>query len=74
MIGPAEIEDMLADYEEAVFKDGLVLGSTASHWPVAQIPVAVRALGPVALEDALERLRLAALPLKGRFCREPPSS
>jgi hypothetical protein len=42
MIGPAEIEDMLADYTEARAKDGAEKRGEAQHWPVTQ----VQALSP----------------------------
>ena len=46
MIGPAEIEDMLADYTEALAKGGAEKYDEANHWPVtqAQAPSAGSAL------------------------------
>jgi hypothetical protein len=39
MIGPAEIEDMLSEYEEAMNKEGVELLPTQVTWPVTQRPV-----------------------------------
>jgi hypothetical protein len=40
MIGPAEIEDMLADYAEALAEAGLVPAEKIEIWPVTQRPEA----------------------------------
>jgi hypothetical protein len=55
MIGPAEIEDMLADYEEASSKAGSVLPPAAPSWPLTL--TAPRT--PIPYEEALERIRRA---------------
>jgi hypothetical protein len=37
MIGPAEIEDMLADYAELLATGGAEKHGEPNHWPVAQV-------------------------------------
>jgi hypothetical protein len=60
MIGPAEIQDMLADYEEAMARAGVEVSPVPRFWPVTQEPAAAAASNQVPYWDALERLRLAS--------------
>ena len=60
MIGPAEIEDMLADYTELSAKSGSPAGREGGLWPVTQVEVASPGSTLVPYADALERLRRAA--------------
>jgi hypothetical protein len=62
MIGPAEIEDMLADYEEAMARAGAEVAPIRQFWPVTQVPVSVAASSQVPYGIALERLRRASKP------------
>jgi hypothetical protein len=59
MIGPAEIEDMLAEYEEAVAQAGAGTLSTAQTWPVTLVPSSPS--HGVLYEEALNRLGGASL-------------
>jgi hypothetical protein len=60
MIGPAEIDDMLADYAETVGEGASAMNGRLDLWPVTlvQPPPAKAALVPFAV--ALERVRRAA--------------
>ena len=62
MIGPAEIEDMLADYEEAMASAGGEVPPRPQFWPVTGAPVSVAASSQVPYQDALERIRRASKP------------
>ena len=64
MIGPAEIEDMLSDYADALAEAGMAPDRLAAvgrigFWPVTQ-PDETVAQRPVPYDVALERLRRAA--------------
>jgi hypothetical protein len=56
MIGPAEIEDMLAEYEDAMRDRGLAL-PTQMSWPVT-LPPPTAALP---YDEALQRIRNAMM-------------
>jgi hypothetical protein len=62
MIGPAEINDMLADYEEAMARAGAEVPPIPQFWPVTQRPVSVAVSSQVPYRDALERIRRASNP------------
>jgi hypothetical protein len=68
MIGPAEIEDMLADYEEAMNNSGVGLPPGEVSWPVT-LPWAPPA--PLSSDEAAERIRIATT---GTFAVAPPRS
>ena len=57
MIGPAEIEDMLADYAEASAKPGSPASREGFLWPVTQVEVASPGSALVPYAEALETLR-----------------
>jgi hypothetical protein len=58
MIGPAEIADMLSDYEEARVAAGLPSAGTAS-WPVCEIETHAAGARLIPFAAALDRLRAA---------------
>ena len=59
MIGPADIEDMLSDYAEALAEAGMAPTGRIGFWPVTQ-PDEVAAQRALPYDVALERLRRAA--------------
>ena len=62
MIGPAEIEDMLADYAEALAEAGMAPVGRIDLWPVTQ-PNEASTQPPIPYDLALERLRRASATL-----------